>query len=79
MLTSYIQAAIDSITWKIMDDGSFYAEIPLLGLRTNNPHLEECQKRMREMLEEHIVTSLSQNSKLPAIGGVEIKIPKTGL
>ena len=37
-----------------MDDGSFYAEIPLLGLRTNMPHLEECQCRIREMLEEHI-------------------------
>jgi predicted RNase H-like HicB family nuclease len=74
MLTAYIQAAIDSINWKVMDDGSFYAEIPLLGLHTNNSHLEECQCRIREMLEEHIVISLSRNNALPAIGGVELKV-----
>jgi hypothetical protein len=77
MLTDYIQAAIDSITWKIMPDGSFYAEIPLLGLHTNNAHLEECQCHIREMLEEHIVISLSRRSILPAIGGIEIKVKET--
>ena len=77
MLTDYIQAAIDSITWKIMEDGSFYAEIPLLGLQTANAHLEECQCRIREMLEEYIVISLSQQRTLPAIGGVEIKAKET--
>jgi len=77
MLTDYIQAAIDSITWKIMPDGSFYAEIPLLGLRTTAIHLEECQCRIREMLEEYIVISLSQQRTLPAIGGVVIKAKET--
>lgn len=77
MLTAYIQAAIDSITWKILPDGSFYAEIPLLGLQTANAHLEECQCRIREMLEEHIIISLSQRNVLPAIGGVEIKVKET--
>ncbi len=74
MLTKYIQAAIDSITWKIMPDGSFYAEIPLLGLQINTTHLEECQSQIREMLEEYIVSCLSQNKPLPEIGGVQIKI-----
>ena len=74
MLTKYIQAAIDSIFWKIMEDGSFYAEIPQLGLQINTPHLEECQSRIREMLEEYIVGSLSQKKPLPEIGGVQIKI-----
>jgi hypothetical protein len=74
MLTEYIQAAIDSICWKVMDDGSFSAEIPLLGLRTNMPHLEECQCHIREMLEEYIVTSISQHKALPAIGVAELKV-----
>ena len=78
MLTAYIQAAIDSITWKIMDDGSFYAEIPLLGLQTHNAHLEECQNRIREMLEEHIVQSLCLHNSLPAISGFEIKGTENG-
>ena len=77
MLTEYIQAALDSINWKILDDGSFYAEIPLLGLTTNEAHLEQCQCRIRAMLEEHIVVSLSRNNALPAIDGVEIKVKET--
>ena len=74
MLTKYIQAAIDTIAWKIMADGSFYAEITQLGLQITTPHLEECQSRIREMLEEYIVACLSQNKPLPEIGGVQIKI-----
>ena len=77
MLTDYIQAAVDSINWKIMDDGSFYAEIPLLGLNTNQAHLEECQCRIREMLEEHIVISISRHNALPPIGGVELKVKES--
>ena len=77
MLTDYIQAAIDSIDWKIMDDGSFYAEIAPLGLRASKAHLEECQSCIREMLEEHIVISLSRNSALPAIRGIELKVKET--
>jgi hypothetical protein len=57
-----------------MPDGSFYAEISQLGLTINTPHLEECQGRIREMLEEYIVSCLSQNKALPAIGGVEIRV-----
>lgn len=77
MLTEYIQAAVDSINWKIEDDGSFYAEIPLLGLNITTGHLEECQCRIREMLEEYIVVSLSRQRALPAIGGVDLKVKET--
>lgn len=74
MLTDYIQAAIDSINWSILDNGSFSADIPLLGLRLSKPHLEECQRCIRDILEEHIIKSLWQQKPLPAIGGIEIKI-----
>jgi hypothetical protein len=60
-----------------MPDGSFYAEIPELGLKINAPHLEECQGRIREMLEAYIVSCLSQNRALPAIGGVEINVKQS--
>ena len=76
MLTKYIQAAIDSIAWRLMTDGSFSAEIPQLGLNINTPHLEECQGRIREMLEEYVVSCLVQGKALPAIGGVELKAGK---
>jgi hypothetical protein len=74
MLTDYIQAAIDSINWTILDNGSFCADIPLLGLHISQPRLEECQKCIRDMLEEHIINSLWQKKALPAIGDIEIKV-----
>ena len=74
MLTDYIQAAMDSISWKILPDGSFYAEIPLLGIKTTCDHLEPCQCRIRELLEEYIIFSLSTHQSLPAIGNVSIEI-----
>ena len=77
MLTDYIQAAVDSISWKILPDGSFYAEIPLLGIKTTSDHLEPCQCHIREMLEEHIVISISNHTPLPAINGVELVVKDT--
>ena len=74
MLTDYIQAAIDAITWRVMDDGSFHAEISQLGLSASSAHLEECQCRIREMLEDHIVISIHQHITLPAIGGKTLAI-----
>jgi len=78
MLTAYIQAAIDKINWKILPDGTFYAEIPELpGVHATHVHLEACQRQIREMLEEHIVLSLYRHSPLPAINGVELKVKET--
>ena len=74
MLSEYIQAAIDAITWNILEDGTFYSEIPQLGLNAASAHLEECQCRMRAMLEEHIVTCLCERKPLPVIGGKELSI-----
>jgi hypothetical protein len=74
LLTDYIQAAIDSIEWKILPDGTFYAEISLLGLKTGSEHLEDCQRRIREMLEEHIVLSLHKHQALPVIGVCSLKV-----
>jgi len=73
MLTDYIYAALDSIHWKILDNGYFYAEIPQLGINTKSEHLEDCQTCIRNLIEEHIITSLTNHTALPAINGIEVK------
>ncbi|BAY47344.1 hypothetical protein SAMD00079811_49620 [Scytonema sp. HK-05] len=43
MLTNYIQAALHQATYELLDDGTFYAEVPgLQGLYANAPTLEGC-------------------------------------
>jgi hypothetical protein len=74
LLTEYIQAAIDTITWKILDDGSFHAEISQLGLSASGAHLEECQVSIREALEDHIVFCIHRHAPLPAISGKVVTV-----
>jgi len=42
VLTEYIYTALDSIKWKILSNGYFYAETPQLGINAQREHLEEC-------------------------------------
>jgi predicted RNase H-like HicB family nuclease len=73
MLTEYIYAALDSIHWKILPNGCFYAEIAQLGINTQNARLADCQTNIRSILEEHIAASLINHVALPPINGIEIK------
>ncbi|BAY98392.1 hypothetical protein NIES37_23420 [Tolypothrix tenuis PCC 7101] len=45
MLTEYIQAALHRASYEILEDGTFYAEVPeLLGLYANAPTLKACRE-----------------------------------
>ncbi|MFN7661344.1 MAG: type II toxin-antitoxin system HicB family antitoxin, partial [Dolichospermum sp.] len=45
MLTNYIQAALNRAKYELLDDGTFYAEVPeLQGLYANAPTMENCRE-----------------------------------
>lgn len=73
MLTDYIQAAMDRATYEILDDGSFYAEVPgLQGLYANASTLEACRQELKESLEEWIVLGLQMGHTLPVLDGISL-------
>ncbi len=76
MLSKYIQAALRHAKYEILvDDGSYYGEIPECnGVYANAGTLEECREELREVLEEWILFRVHKNLRLPAIDGVELII-----
>ncbi|MCC5637441.1 type II toxin-antitoxin system HicB family antitoxin [Nostoc sp. CHAB 5844] len=77
MLTNYIQAALHRATYELLEDGTFYAEIPgLQGLYANDTTLEACRDELKDALEEWIVLGLQLGHSLPVIDGISLSINK---
>ncbi len=77
MLTNYIQAALRRATYELLDDGTFYAEVPeLQGLYANAPTLEACREELKDSLEEWIVLGLQLGHSLPVLDGISLCFKK---
>lgn len=56
MLTVYIAEAMSRATYKILEDGTYFGEIPnLRGVWANEATLEGCRKVLQEVLEEWLL------------------------
>ena len=53
MITEYIYKKLNQAQYKIIEDGSYFGEIPgLQGVWASEKTLEECRETLREVLEE---------------------------
>ncbi len=79
MLVEYIQAAMDRARYEILpDDGSYYGRIPgFKGLWANAATLEECRRELQSTLEDWLLLGISLGHKLPAVGRLRPKVPRT--
>lgn len=78
MITEYINAAMGKAKYEILEeDKTYYGEIPgFEGLYANELALEECRNELEDTLEDWILLSISKNLPLPAIDGIELKLPE---
>ena len=77
-LTSYIQLALSKATYKILEDKTYFGEIPgFQGVWANEKSLEQCRRVLQEVLEDWIVLKLRGRNKLPNIGGKSLSLPHT--
>ncbi len=76
MLTEYIQKAMGSAHYEIIEDeGTFWGEIPdFQGVWARAETLEKCRESLREALEEWIVFRLKNNLELPVIEKLDLNI-----
>lgn len=75
MLTHYIRAAMRRAKYEILEDGSFYGEIPgFQGLYANAPTLEACREELEAALEDWILVCVSSHVPTPAVDGIDLKI-----
>ena len=75
MLTEYIQAAMRKAVYEIIEDGTYYGEIPgLQGVFSNAETLEECRQVLREVLEDWILLGIHFGHPIPIVDGIDINV-----
>lgn len=66
MLVEYIHGAIEDAEYKKLEDGNWFAEIPLFeGVWANGKSVEECRKELIEVLEEWLILKIKDKDPLP--------------
>jgi predicted RNase H-like HicB family nuclease len=78
MLIEYIQAALARAKYELIrDDEPYYGEVPgLKGVWATGKTLEECRKRLAEVIEGWIIIRLRRGLPIPPLGRYRIKAPK---
>ena len=75
-LTDYIQQAMATASYKLLDDKTYFGEIPgFRGVWANEKNLERCRKILQEALEDWIVLKLRSQERLPAVHGKSLSLP----
>jgi predicted RNase H-like HicB family nuclease len=75
MLLTYIQKALERAQYKLLDDKTWYADIPgFEGIWANATTVEECRQELVEVLEEWLVLKIRDQDPIPVLEGAEIKI-----
>lgn len=78
MLTQYIQSAMNLAKYEILEDKTFYAEIPgFEGLYSNEDSLEKCRQELEVTLEDWLLLSLSKNLPIPVIDSIDLTVRKS--
>ena len=73
MLTEYIEHAMRHAHYELMENGSFFGNIPpCKGAWGEGKTLEECREELRGALESWIIVGLRHGDALPVIDGIDV-------
>jgi predicted RNase H-like HicB family nuclease len=73
VLTAFVETAMHEAKYKMLEDGTFFGEIPSCpGVWANEKTLEVCRDVLREVLEEWLILKLRDGDLLPKIGGIDL-------
>jgi len=73
MLIRYLQAAMRRAKYEILQDGTFYGEIPdFQGVFANADNLEDCRQQLQEVLEDWLVLGLRMGHTLPIVDNISL-------
>ena len=78
MLLEYIQAALESARYEIIqDEEPFYGEVPALsGVWATGRRLEECRRNLAAAVEDWILFSVAKGLPIPPLGSATIQLPE---
>lgn len=78
MITEYISTAMKQAHYEIIEDGTYYGEIPgLQGVWANSKTLEECRTELQEVLEGWIILRLSRGAEVPDIESASLYVKES--
>ena len=76
-LSGYIAAAMGEGKYRLLEDGSYFGEIPgFKGVWAEGKTLDKCRAELQEVLEEWILLKLRDRDPLPSVKGKSLKIPQ---
>lgn len=77
MLSEYIAKALGRAQYKMLEDGSWYGEIPgFQGVWANGASVEACRLELTDVLEEWLFLKIRDGDPIPQIDGATLQIKK---
>jgi predicted RNase H-like HicB family nuclease len=77
MLQKYIQNALKDSKYKMLEDGTWFVEIPgFEGVWANGNTVEDCRLELIEVLEEWLILKFKDDDPVPVVNGIDINIKK---
>jgi predicted RNase H-like HicB family nuclease len=78
MLTEYLQAALESAHYEIIEDEEpYYGEVPgLEGVWATGSTLEACRRNLAKAVEDWLLFSLAKGLPIPPLGNASISLPE---
>lgn len=66
MLSEYIEKQLKKARYKLIEDGTYFGEIPgLKGVWSNAKSLEDCREELQSVLEGWLVLKIRDEDKIP--------------
>lgn len=66
MISEFIEHRLKEATYKLLEDGAYFGEIPSLkGVWAAGKTLEDCRAELQEVLEEWLVLKLRHGELIP--------------
>jgi predicted RNase H-like HicB family nuclease len=73
VLVTYIQNAMRLAKYEILEDGSYYGEIPgFEGVWAQAEQLELCRDELQSALEDWLILGIRMGHKLPVVAGIQL-------
>ena len=75
VLTAYIQAAMRRAQYELLDEGTYYGEVPgFQGVYANADNLEACRSLLQEVLEGWLLVSFAKQLPVPVVDGIDLTV-----
>ena len=79
MIREYIEAALRQGRYEILEDETYYAEVPSLrGVLATGRTLEACRSQLAEVVEEWVLVRVAKGLAVPSLGKIGVRVKKAG-